>query len=63
MTSQGAEPGIEFAGIVERGQASPREVEQIVVREGGQTDARPSTRTCQSVGSDTIGTDDACVDG
>jgi hypothetical protein len=63
MVSQGAEPGVEFAGMVERGQASPREVESISVREGGHIGARPSISTCQRVGSGTIGTEDACVVG
>jgi hypothetical protein len=49
--------------MVESGHASPREVESICVREEGQIEARPSTKTCQRVGSGTIGTEDACVVG
>lgn len=55
MDSQGREFGLDVAGIELRGQASPREVESIVVRVEGQTGARPSTRTLQRVGRGTIG--------
>lgn len=50
-------------GMEEQGQASPREVPLIAVREGGQMGANPVMRTFQRVGSGTIGIDDACVDG
>ncbi len=50
-------------GRVDRGQASPRDVLSIVVREGGQMGARPSIRTDQRVGRRTIGTEEACVEG
>lgn len=49
--------------MVDSGQASPMDVPSIVVREGGQIGARPSIKTDQSVGSRTIGTEDACVEG
>ena len=50
-------------GIVVHGQASPRGMPSIDVREAGQIEDRPSMRTDQSVAMDTTGTDDACVVG
>ena len=61
MVSQGCVVG--RTGIVERGQASPREVSSRFVRDGGQIGARPSMRTDQRVGRGTIGTEEACVVG
>lgn len=49
--------------IVERGQASPRDIESTCVREDGQIGAKPSTKTDHSVGSRMTGTDVACVVG
>lgn len=49
--------------MVESGQASPREVPSITVREAGQMAARPSIRTDQRVGRGTMGTDEARVRG
>lgn len=76
MDSQAAEPeralgkgeklGPEDAagcGIVEQGQASPREMPLIAVREGGQIGAKPVIRTSQRVGRSTIGIEEACVEG
>jgi hypothetical protein len=50
-------------GIVDNGQASPRETPSSCVRDGGHMGARPSIRTCHRVGSGTIGTEEACVVG
>lgn len=47
----------------ERGQASPRGVESIAVREEGQIGARPSMRRVQRVGRRTMGTEEARVVG
>ena len=58
MVSQGAS-----VGIVDRGQASPRAVPSIAVREEGQIGARPSIKTLHRVGRRTIGTDDIWVEG
>lgn len=55
MDSQGRELGFDVAGMELRGQASPREVESIMVRVEGQTGARPSIRTDQRVGRGIIG--------
>lgn len=55
MLSQGREFGLEAAGMELRGQASPMEVESMMVRVDGQTGARPSIRTLQRVGRGTIG--------
>ena len=49
--------------MVDRGQASPSEVESIWVRDGGQIGDRPSIKTCHKVGKETTGTEDACVVG
>jgi hypothetical protein len=61
MVSQGWEAAV--TGMVVRGQASPREVPSITVREAGQMAARPSIRTDQRVGRGTMGTDEARVRG
>jgi hypothetical protein len=58
MVSQGGEEG-----MVDKGQASPRGVPSIAVREEGQMGARPSMRTCQRVGRMTIGMEEAWVVG
>jgi hypothetical protein len=58
MVSQGWEVGME-----ERGQASPRGVPSIAVREEGQIGARPSMRTDLRVGRMTMGTEEAWVVG
>lgn len=50
-------------GIDEHGHASPRETPSIAVRVDGQTLPRPSTRTDHSVGTVTIGTAEATVEG
>ncbi len=50
-------------GIEEQGHASPRDTPSIWVRVLGQILASPLIRTFQRVGTVTIGTDDACVDG
>lgn len=50
-------------GREEHGQASPIETPSTCVREGGQIAERPSIRTDQRVGIDTMGTEDARVDG
>lgn len=50
-------------GIVEHGQASPSEMPLMAVRDWGQMGANPDMRTFQSVGSGTMGIDEACVDG
>lgn len=76
MDSQAADPeralgkgeklGAEDAagcGIVEQGQASPREMPLMAVREGGQIGAKPVIRTSQRVGRSTIGIEEACVEG
>ena len=47
--------------MVESGQASPRELPSMTVREAGQMAARPSMRIDQRVGRGTIGTDEARV--
>jgi hypothetical protein len=46
-----------------QGQASPRGMSLIVVREGGQIDIKPSIRTFHRTGSGTIGIEVACVEG
>ena len=51
------------AGIVEQGQASPRGSPAMLVLVAGQILDKPSISTDHSVGSGTIGTDDACVVG
>jgi hypothetical protein len=61
MLSQGREAT--DTGSVESGQASPREVPSITVREVGQIGARPSIMTDQRVGRGTTGTDEATVRG
>ncbi len=61
MVSQGCVFG--KTGIVERGQASPREVPSRVVRDWGQIGARPSMSTDHRVGRGTIGTEEAWVVG
>ena len=61
MVSQGWAGGEE--GIDLQGQASPKGVPAIEVREDGQMGARPSMRTVHKVGSGTIGTEDARVAG
>ena len=61
MVSQGCEAAV--IGRVESGQASPREVPSITVREAGQMAERPSTSTDQRVGRGTMGTDEARVRG
>jgi len=58
MVSHGGE-----AGMLERGQASPRGVPSIAVRDEGQIGARPSIRTCQRVGRITMGIEEAWVVG
>jgi hypothetical protein len=63
MPSQGAEVGRSVLWRVERGQASPREVESRVVREAGQMGARPSIRRDQRTGRGTMGMEDARVRG
>lgn len=55
MDSQGRELELVVAGMVVRGQASPRGVLSIWVRVEGQTGARPSIRTVQRAGSGTMG--------
>jgi len=50
-------------GIDEHGQASPRDIPSILVRVEGQIVERPSTRTAQTVGRGTTGTEEACVEG
>lgn len=55
MDSHGRELGLDVAGMELRGQASPREVESIVVRLEGQMGARPSIRTDQRVGRGIMG--------
>ena len=50
-------------GMEEQGQASPSEIPLMAVRDWGQMGANPDMRTFQSVGSGTIGIDEACVDG
>ena len=54
---------MEGTGSVDSGQASPRLVPSMTVREAGQMAARPSMRTDQRVGSGTMGTDEASVRG
>ena len=61
MVSQGWAGGDE--GIDLQGQASPKGVPAIEVREDGQMGARPTMSTVQRVGSGTIGTEDASVAG
>lgn len=53
----------EGCGMEEHGQASPREIPLMAVREGGQIGANPVISMSQKVGKRTIGIDDACVDG
>ena len=61
MVSQGWDcGGREFASTV-RGQASPRDVLSMLVREEGQMGARPSIRTDQRVGRGTMGIEEARV--
>lgn len=50
-------------GIDEHGQASPREMPLMAVREGGQMGAKPVISMSQNVGTRTIGIDEACVEG
>lgn len=50
-------------GIEEHGQASPREIPLMAVREGGQIGAKPVIKTSQRVGRRTIGIEEACVEG
>ena len=50
-------------GIEEHGQASPREIPTICVRESGQIEDRPSITTDHRVGMVMIGTELARVDG
>ena len=45
-----------------QGQASPRDLEEIMVRLDGQTGERPSMRTVQRVGSGMMGTEAARVE-
>jgi len=61
MVSQGRVVGV--TGSVLRGQASPREVPSMVVREAGQIGARPSMMTLQRVGRMTMGMEEAWVVG
>jgi hypothetical protein len=49
--------------MVDSGHASPSGVESIWVRDGGQIGASPSIKTYHRVGSETTGTDEACVVG
>ena len=51
------------AGIVLQGQASPRATPAMFVLVAGQMLDKPSMSTDHNVGSETIGTDDACVVG
>jgi hypothetical protein len=60
MVSQGAGGGVVVSRRV-RGQASPRLVPSMAVREAGQMGPRPSIRTLQRVGRGTIGTEEAEV--
>lgn len=50
-------------GIDEQGQASPREMPLMAVREGGQMGAKPVIKTSHRVGRDTMGIEEACVEG
>jgi hypothetical protein len=61
MLSQGSAGGEE--GIEEHDQASPSEIPSTCVREAGQIEDRPSITTDHSVGTVTIGTELARVDG
>jgi len=63
IDSQGAAVGRRDCERMVEGQASPREVLSIVVREGGQIGARPSIRTDQRIGSGTMGIEEAKVRG
>lgn len=56
MVSHGAEGD---AGMLERGQASPRGVLSIEVRFVGQIGRRPSIRRVQRVGRRIMGTEEA----
>jgi hypothetical protein len=49
--------------MVDNGQASPSDVPSMVVRAAGQIGPSPSIKTDHSVGSRTIGTEEACVVG
>lgn len=61
MPSQGLAGG--DWGKAEHLHASPRDTPSICVREGGQIPEKPSMRTDHKVGTETIGTDDARVEG
>lgn len=50
-------------GIDEQGQASPREMPLMAVREAGQMGASPAIRTFHNTGRTTTGLDEACVVG
>lgn len=63
MPSHGWDVGRRDTWRVDRGQASPRDVASSVVRDAGQIGARPSMRTDQSIGSGTIGIEEARVFG
>ena len=62
MVSQGAGRGVVVSRRA-RGQASPRLVPSMAVREVGQIGPRPSIRTFHRVGSGTMGTEEAEVVG
>jgi len=63
MPSQGCDVGKSVDWRTFEGQASPRVVPSMVVRDDGQIGARPSIKTDQRTGRGIMGMDEATVRG